>query len=186
MIERITTNLTMRKLILFLLDIRDGSHRASAWASDVNLVGHLGTCKTDGESASVQSPADDRSPEPHQRVLLTLVRACSAPTNVESAPTFAPALRPAGPGLNLTIPGPALTLQGSNKPCLEIPMRQHSSRYCAAIAAALTLAWAGQLEATQALAQNVPEIPMEAVEGFIKLPEGLTAPSSGDSARPGK
>ena len=52
-------------------------------------------------------------------------------------------------------------------------MKQHSRRYCAAIAAVLTLAWAGQLDAAQARAQNVPEIPIEPVEGFIKLPEGL-------------
>ena len=33
-------------------------------------------------------------------------------------------------------------------------MRQHSRRYCAAVAAALTLTWTGQLEAAQALAQS--------------------------------
>ena len=52
-------------------------------------------------------------------------------------------------------------------------MRRHPSRYCAAIAAVLTLAWAGQLDAAQARAQNVPEILIEPVEGFFKLPEGL-------------
>ena len=39
-------------------------------------------------------------------------------------------------------------------------MRQHSWRYCAAIAAALFLGGAGQRDAAQALAQNVPEIPI--------------------------
>ncbi len=52
-------------------------------------------------------------------------------------------------------------------------MRQHSIRYFVTVLAALTLAWAGPLDAAQALAQNVPEIPIEPVEGFIKLPEGL-------------
>ena len=52
-------------------------------------------------------------------------------------------------------------------------MRQHSSRYFVAVAAALTFVWAGSLDAAQARAQNVPEIQIEPVEGFIKLPEGL-------------
>jgi hypothetical protein len=38
----------------------------------------------------------------------------------------------------------------------------------------LALAWAGPLDAqSRALAQNVPEIPMQAVEGFFKLPAGF-------------
>lgn len=51
-------------------------------------------------------------------------------------------------------------------------MRQHSRWSLALATLALSLAWAGPITA-QALAQNIPEIPMEAVEGFIKLPEGL-------------
>ena len=45
---------------------------------------------------------------------------------------------------------------------------------CSALAlAVLALAWAGPLDAqTRALAENVPEIPIEAVPGFFKLPEG--------------
>jgi DNA-binding beta-propeller fold protein YncE len=45
---------------------------------------------------------------------------------------------------------------------------------CSALAlGVLALAWAGPLDAqSRALAENVPEIPMEAVPGFFKLPEG--------------
>jgi hypothetical protein len=45
---------------------------------------------------------------------------------------------------------------------------------CSALAlGVLALAWAGPLDAqTRALAENVPEIPMEAVPGFFELPEG--------------
>jgi hypothetical protein len=45
---------------------------------------------------------------------------------------------------------------------------------CSALAlGVLALAWAGPLNAqSRALAENVPEIPIEAVPGFFKLPEG--------------
>lgn len=56
-------------------------------------------------------------------------------------------------------------------------MRQQIIRYTAVMAfttSALFVLWAVPLTAqAQALAQNVPEIPIEPVEGFIKLPEGL-------------
>ena len=51
-------------------------------------------------------------------------------------------------------------------------MRQHLGRNFVALAPALALIWAASLDA-QALAENVPEIAIEPVEGFIKLPEGL-------------
>ena len=53
-------------------------------------------------------------------------------------------------------------------------MRQHSRWPSVAIVVALTLLSAASLDAQlRALAENVPEISIEAVEGFIKLPEGL-------------
>ena len=53
-------------------------------------------------------------------------------------------------------------------------MRRHPRWPSAAVAAAVTLLSAASLDAQlRALAENVPEIPIEAVEGFIKLPEGL-------------
>ena len=51
-------------------------------------------------------------------------------------------------------------------------MRQHLGRNFVALAPAWALIWAASLDA-QALAENVPEIAIEPVEGFIKLPEGL-------------
>lgn len=56
-------------------------------------------------------------------------------------------------------------------------MRQPIIRFITAVASttsALFILWAVPLTVqAQALAQNVPEIPIEPVEGFIKLPEGL-------------
>ena len=53
-------------------------------------------------------------------------------------------------------------------------MRQHSRWPSVAIVVALTLLSAASLDAQlRALAENVPEFSIEAVESFIKLPEGL-------------
>ena len=60
-------------------------------------------------------------------------------------------------------------------------MGQHYWRYCATVATALTLGWAGSLDAAQRgggggrapAFEDTPEILTEPVEGFIKLPEGL-------------
>ena len=51
-------------------------------------------------------------------------------------------------------------------------MRQHLRWNFVALAPALALICTASLDA-QALAENVPEIAIEPVEGFIKLPEGL-------------
>lgn len=53
-------------------------------------------------------------------------------------------------------------------------MTHHSRWSATALASTLLFAWAGAVNAqSAALAQNVPEIPMQAEEGFIKLPEGM-------------
>ncbi len=58
-------------------------------------------------------------------------------------------------------------------------MRQHSRLHFAAVATALMLVGAGSLEAAQRgggrapAYASAPEIPIEPVEGFFKLPEGL-------------
>jgi hypothetical protein len=53
-------------------------------------------------------------------------------------------------------------------------MSRRSTWYPTLALGVLALAWAGPLDAqSRALAQNVPEIPMQAVEGFFKLPAGF-------------
>ena len=58
-------------------------------------------------------------------------------------------------------------------------MRQQPSWYFAAVATALMLVWAGSLDAAQRgggrapAYEDAPVIPIEPVEGFFKLPEGL-------------
>ncbi len=64
-------------------------------------------------------------------------------------------------------------------------MRGHPRWPSAAVAAALTLFSAASLDAQlPALVQNVPEIPIEVVEGFAKLPEGLYLAGRGRNGCP--
>ena len=60
---------------------------------------------------------------------------------------------------------------------MRLPFKFLSSWHFAAVApivTAMMLVWTSPIAAqTKALATNVPEIPMQAVEGFIKLPEGF-------------